>query len=116
MKTLYSIQTLNMDWYIYSECCMSGCAVCVHDLYNESLEEYNDTMRKMRASLTALGVQESNWPDRVRGSGNVSENEKVNGGRKVNPIMSAFDAMERELEEKKRRREGERCIQIRIAN
>ncbi|KIJ91882.1 hypothetical protein K443DRAFT_685677 [Laccaria amethystina LaAM-08-1] len=30
------------------ECCMSGCAVCVYDLYEESLASYEDSITTLR--------------------------------------------------------------------
>jgi len=38
---------------------MSGCVVCVHDLYQESLEGYDTSVKALRASPAALGIAES---------------------------------------------------------
>jgi hypothetical protein len=100
---------------------MSGCAICVYDLYNESLEEYDSAMSNLRAALMAEGVREEEWPERVResvgggGGGDemgASEGKQGDGKpkkseRRANPVMSAFEAMERELEDRRRKLEKE---------
>ncbi|KAG1763298.1 oxidoreductase-like protein [Suillus occidentalis] len=48
------------------ECCMSGCAICVYDLYEESLEAYKESIAALRSSLSALTIPDSEWPDRIR--------------------------------------------------
>jgi hypothetical protein len=82
--------------HILIECCMSGCAVCVHDLYQESLDEYNLSVAAVRASLTAMKVPVQEWPETIR------------PGRTSPPLPSvslgAFKEMERAL---KARREAE---------
>ena len=47
---------------------MSGCAVCVHDLYQESLDDYNTSVVAVRASLTAMQVPVEEWPEIIRPS------------------------------------------------
>ncbi|KAK7034670.1 hypothetical protein VNI00_012312 [Paramarasmius palmivorus] len=91
------------------ECCMSGCAVCVYDLYDESLQAYHESVVKLKATLTNMGVSEAEWPVGLR-SGDEKERKRDN------PTMSAFEEMERLLREKKekerqreREREREKC-------
>lgn len=74
---------------------MSGCAICVHDLYQESLSEYSASVAALRASLVALGVPEAEWPADIQTSSDKAENARkdVSG--------DAFAAMERALKEKK---------------
>lgn len=75
---------------------MSGCAVCVYDLYQESLDAYRTAVASVRASLTSMGVPVEQWPENIR----------LDSEEKTSPsiIRSAFEEMEREL---KARRETE---------
>ena len=41
---------------------MSGCAVCVYDLYEESVDAYRDKMVAFRTKLGEMGVPEDEWP------------------------------------------------------
>ncbi len=75
------------------ECCMSGCAVCVHDLYQESLDDYNASVVALRASLTDMNVPEEEWPETIR-----PRAEKQMSLPASNPSLSAFREMERMLE------------------
>ncbi|KAH9171058.1 hypothetical protein EDB89DRAFT_1973949 [Lactarius sanguifluus] len=72
------------------ECCMSGCAVCVHDLYQESLDAHKTAVAVVRASLTSMGVPIEQWPKNIR-----LDPE----GKTTAPIsLSAFEELERELQ------------------
>jgi hypothetical protein len=75
---------------------MSGCAVCVYDLYQESLDNYKTAVASVRASLTSMGVPVGQWPENIR----------LDMEGKMSPpiILSAFEEMERKL---KARREAE---------
>ncbi|THV07290.1 hypothetical protein K435DRAFT_833642 [Dendrothele bispora CBS 962.96] len=77
------------------ECCMSGCAVCVYDLYEESLGLYKEALAKVTATLTSMGVPESEWPASLRSSAAGLE-----VGKKKDVALSAFEEMERRLAEK----------------
>ncbi|KAN0136848.1 Oxidoreductase-like protein, N-terminal domain containing protein [Lactarius tabidus] len=81
------------------ECCMSGCAVCVYDLYQESLDTYKTAVASVRASLTSMGVRVEQWPENIR----------LDLERKTSPqiILSAFEEMEQKL---KAQREAEAQI------
>ncbi|KAG2129339.1 hypothetical protein BD769DRAFT_1455863 [Suillus cothurnatus] len=79
------------------ECCMSGCAICVYDLYEESLEAYKESIVALRLSLSALSIPDSEWPDRVRTNTPTAK-------KKQEVILDAFEEMERQLKEKKGRR------------
>lgn len=79
------------------ECCMSGCAICVYDLYEESLEAYKESIVALRSSLSALSIPDSEWPDRVRTNTPAVE-------KRHEVILNAFEEMERQLKEKKERR------------
>ncbi|KAJ7676197.1 oxidoreductase-like protein [Mycena rosella] len=72
------------------ECCMSGCAVCVYDLYEESLGTYNESLVAFRAKLASAGIAEAAWPASVR-----------SGVEKKSPTLSAFEELERALNVKR---------------
>lgn len=77
-------------------CCMSGCAVCVYDLYGESLEAYKNAVADLRVKLTMVNIPEDQWPKNIQTS---SPNTQV-----VNPasaVQSAFEEMERVLKDKR---------------
>ncbi|KAJ7484824.1 oxidoreductase-like protein [Mycena galericulata] len=76
------------------ECCMSGCAVCVYDLYEEDLGVYTASLEGLRAALNAKGIPEPGWPEGVR------RREDQGGGSK-GATLSAFEALERALAEKR---------------
>ncbi|KAG2340794.1 hypothetical protein BDR05DRAFT_889233 [Suillus weaverae] len=79
------------------ECCMSGCAICVYDLHEESLEDYKESIVALRSSLSALSIPDYEWPDRVRANTPVAE-------KRHKVALDAFEEMERQLKEKKERR------------
>lgn len=74
---------------------MSGCAICVLDLHQESLAIYAESIIALRTSLSALGVPEAEWPATIRKSTTSAESHRkdVSG--------DAFAAMERALQAKK---------------
>ena len=84
--------TIDLCSHILIECCMSGCAVCVHDLYQESLDEYNTSVATVRASLTAMKAPVEEWPETIR---------PESQGRTTPPLssvsLSVFKEMERAL-------------------
>ncbi|KAL1718335.1 oxidoreductase-like protein, partial [Schizophyllum commune] len=79
------------------ECCMSGCAVCVYDLYEEALQAYKDSLTSIRAGLVQMGVPESQWPERLREK--ASKAAKVE--RPIDISRNAFEEMERSLAAKR---------------
>ncbi|KAI0305335.1 hypothetical protein B0F90DRAFT_1703582 [Multifurca ochricompacta] len=80
------------------ECCMSGCVVCVHDSYQESLDTYNLSVASVRASLTAMKIPVGQWPKSIR-----PNLERGTPLPTPNISLSAFEDMERSL---KARREA----------
>jgi len=77
---------------------MSGCAVCVYDLYQESQNAYREAVGYLRTSLSAMHIPESEWPDSIR----------ENARRTVMPpqqnvSLNAFEEMERRLKQKHKR-------------
>lgn len=45
---------------------MSGCAICIYDIYADSLLEYNTALRAARKALLADGSPRASWPAAVR--------------------------------------------------
>ncbi|KAG6331297.1 hypothetical protein ID866_7795, partial [Astraeus odoratus] len=86
------------------ECCMSGCAVCVYDLYEDSLKEYKQAVATLRASLSALSIPESRWPSHIRMSTTATDEHATSANRQRDAVFSAFDEMERTLKEKREKR------------
>lgn len=86
------------------ECCMSGCAVCVYDLYEDALAAYKESVATLRADLAAQDIPETEWPAHIRtGRGDEvdkAQTEKPRGA----VILDAFEEMERALKEKRERR------------
>jgi len=75
---------------------MSGCAVCVYDLYEESLSAYKASVQSLRSALTASSIPEDEWPAHIR----TTHMSSTGSGA----VLSAFEEMERALEEKRARR------------
>lgn len=85
---------------------MSGCTLCVYDLYADSLSQYHDTLLGIRESLHAKNVPEEEWPVVLRSSSNESGDgyEKSVEERQedlVDVSMDAFRAMEMALKAKR---------------
>jgi hypothetical protein len=78
--------------HILIECCMSGCAVCVQDLYQESLDRYSVSVAAVRASLTAMKVPVEEWPETVR-----PESQRRTSPPLSSVSLGAFKEMERAL-------------------
>jgi hypothetical protein len=81
--------------YIITECCMSGCAICVSDLYTDALATYQDALGALRASLTSASVPETEWPARVRVPVTAAP------PKAENVALSAFEQMELALAAKR---------------
>ncbi|KIL64722.1 hypothetical protein M378DRAFT_105741 [Amanita muscaria Koide BX008] len=94
------------------ECCMSGCAVCVYDLYEEAIERYRENIEEVKVKLRAMGAEEREWPGVLIGK-SVGHGGKGKEGEDRNAksvVMDAFEALERELQAKKIRSEvGDRA-------
>lgn len=41
---------------------MSGCALCIYDIYADSLQEFNAALRLARSALLSSSVPRSAWP------------------------------------------------------
>ncbi|KAH9917299.1 uncharacterized protein B0H18DRAFT_1034830 [Fomitopsis serialis] len=83
------------------ECCMSGCAICVYDLYTAALEDYKHALDALRTALQARKVPEREWPVEVKG-----EDEAAGGTLPKSPqnvAFSAFEELERSLRARRER-------------
>jgi len=81
------------------ECCMSGCSICVYDLYLSSLESYRDAVASLRSTLQAQQVPVSMWPAELKENSETDNDALRNSELTVS--MSAFAALEKELRESK---------------
>lgn len=70
---------------------MSGCAICVYDLYSESIEAYDRAIETLRTSLQAAQIPEGEWPDQI-----MNKNEGGEGGkeRRKDIVLSVFEELE----------------------
>ncbi|KAG9125737.1 hypothetical protein FRC07_006422 [Ceratobasidium sp. 392] len=82
------------------ECCMSGCAVCVYDLYLSSLEDYKQSLLSARSQLQSRFVPLSEWPDEVR-EAQPQDDEQPLDSLNLDPSMKAFLILEKKLGQKK---------------
>lgn len=88
-----------------AECCMSGCAICVYDLYEDSLQSYEDSISTVRSNLQAIGVPEGEWPVSIRPGGSAGTNSEGASSRsgeleRKSQVLSAFEELERSLKAK----------------
>ncbi|TFY53131.1 hypothetical protein EVJ58_g9622 [Rhodofomes roseus] len=86
------------------ECCMSGCAVCVYDLYAAALEDYKHALDALHSALQARGVPEREWPVEVARK-DVAEEKTPKSSHNV--ALSAFEELERSLRAKREREAAE---------
>jgi hypothetical protein len=77
---------------------MSGCAVCVYDLYEESLEAFEEAVEVLRKNLVAMNMHEHEWPEHIQTKRKGGSNTPP--AKSGNVVMSAFEEMERRLKEK----------------
>ncbi|KAG8897884.1 hypothetical protein FRB99_007858 [Tulasnella sp. 403] len=111
-----SLRVGNIDVYIPAkpsppgpeECCMSGCAVCVHDIYVDTLSDYRHALLDVRDTLVRNSIGKSLWPKEVS---DADDRDKPKDGNatpvdddidpNLDPTMKAFLAMEKALKQKK---------------
>ena len=77
---------------------MSGCAVCVYDLYDEARTDYIQALDNLRSNLDKLGVPETEWPADVRRDWQGGQTSPVS---KPNVTLSAFEQLEQALKAKR---------------
>ena len=73
---------------------MSGCAVCVYDLYEETLNTYKEAISSLRNSLSELHIPEDEWPSSIRHPGSSEPTQKE-------MVLNAFEEMEKALKLKR---------------
>lgn len=83
---------------------MSGCAVCVHDLYIDALKDYRTSLNSVRDTLKAKSVDKALWPKEVvETEREKSEDEDGDGDLEemgLDPATKAFLKLEREIKRK----------------
>ncbi|KAI0311640.1 hypothetical protein OF83DRAFT_1166265 [Amylostereum chailletii] len=78
------------------ECCMSGCAICVYDLHEESLDAYKSSVDSIRASLSAMNVPMTEWPSSIK-----DKTKAASPTPQKSVVLDAFEEMERALQLKR---------------
>ena len=81
---------------------MSGCAVCVYDLYDEARNDYIHALDKIRIGLKEMDIPQSEWPPDIRLEGETSSLAPS----KPNVALSAFEQFEMALKAKKESHSG----------
>ncbi|KAI0702029.1 hypothetical protein C8T65DRAFT_655763 [Cerioporus squamosus] len=82
------------------ECCMSGCAVCVYDLYDEAREDYIKAVDHLRSELTKQNVPKSEWPADIRPDWKGGQTSPVS---RSDVTLSAFEQLELALKARRER-------------
>ena len=83
--------------------------MCVYDLYEESMDAYQDAVLAFCSSLSALKIPRSTWPPSI--SYLQSSPSLPPGGsdrQRKEAVMSAFEELERKLEAKQHDTRGTR--------
>ncbi|KAG9083725.1 hypothetical protein FS749_005780 [Ceratobasidium sp. UAMH 11750] len=78
---------------------MSGCAVCVYDLYLSALDDYKQSLLVVRNQLESRSVPLSQWPDGVRLA--QPQEEEPLDNLDLDPSMKAFLILEKKIGQKK---------------
>ncbi|KIK92172.1 hypothetical protein PAXRUDRAFT_830214 [Paxillus rubicundulus Ve08.2h10] len=86
------------------ECCMSGCAICVYDLYEESLAAYKESVVALGSTLSAMNIPEDKWPSHIRTSQTQIPSAVIHSHKTKGAVLDAFEEMERALKEKREKR------------
>ncbi|KAF8655596.1 hypothetical protein AX16_003017 [Volvariella volvacea WC 439] len=80
---------------------MSGCAICVYDLYEESMISYKESVAALQVSLEKLKIPESEWPQHIQRNIRLeAKNTSTPNGAAKSVTLSAFEELERRLQEK----------------
>ncbi|KAG8716712.1 hypothetical protein FRC08_008954 [Ceratobasidium sp. 394] len=78
---------------------MSGCAVCVYDLYLSALGDYKQSLLAVRNQLESRSVPLSEWPDNVRLA--KPQEEEPLDNLDLDPSMKAFLILEKKIGQKR---------------
>lgn len=113
------------------DCCMSGCAHCVYDIYAEDLMSHKQSLKESRDKLMALvpPIDPADWDvsllgempssssssdseaddgvDEAKKQREIAEKEIMELEKGLDPTMKAFLAMERKMKKKERERQKE---------
>lgn len=110
------------------DCCMSGCAHCVYDIYAEDFVSYKQSLKQSKEKLLSLvpAIDPSDWDvcllgqmtssadvDRDEGDGkdearrerDTAEKEIKELEEGLDPVMKGFLAMERKMKKKEREKQ-----------
>ncbi|WWC86711.1 uncharacterized protein L201_001588 [Kwoniella dendrophila CBS 6074] len=82
------------------ECCMSGCVNCVYTIYADDLELYQSSVESAKNALKEMKIPEVDWPEELKGRPKSEEEIKEGVENNVDPVMSAFLALENKLKKK----------------
>lgn len=92
------------------DCCMSGCAVCVYDLYRDALTDWQDNLDGLRETLLSLPPTEVEWNDELLGSSREEAQKRLaakrgGGGAGAGPSEEEQQREAQRKEEEDRQRE-----------
>ncbi|KAG0265205.1 hypothetical protein BG011_005248 [Mortierella polycephala] len=81
------------------DCCMSGCAHCIYDIYAEDRQEYKFKLAKVLKEIEAAGLPPP--PNTTTGSTNAGDAASTSNSNEddddMDPSMKAFLELERKL-------------------
>lgn len=80
---------------------MSGCAVCVYDLYKDALTDWQENLDELRSELLALPLPGGEWDEKLLG---CSREEAIKRAKGVKGEGGA-EAEKKRKEEEDRQRE-----------
>jgi hypothetical protein len=85
---------------------MSGCAVCVYDLYLSSLEDFKRDLATLRTRLRGQSVPVAEWPEELRREEDKERSDQEEMEDPLNSLnldasMKAFLILEKKLGQKK---------------
>lgn len=79
---------------------MSGCAICVYDLYEDSRAAYAESLHLLHNTLAVMKVPMAEWPPEILSTSQISTKKDIS--------LSAFEDMERALRERRLPSDGEK--------
>ena len=77
---------------------MSGCAICIYDIHEETMKAYKEAVLSLQNSLTALHIPMDEWPSSIRQQGS---SEPSGPDKRKEMVLNAFEEMERALKLKR---------------
>ncbi|KAK3811188.1 MAG: oxidoreductase-like protein [Benniella sp.] len=80
------------------DCCMSGCAHCIYDIYEEDRQEYKQKLAKVLEEIEKAGLPPPpNVSTGSDGSNSADGNKSNEDDSDMDPSMKAFLELERKL-------------------